>query len=524
VDDELAVGISQATTATGSAAQQKHRLEAQIIEGDAEIATARLKLEERFHADDTEKNLALHVSSLLMFQTDLEQSLSSAQARATEQSAALGRLEQELESAAAAVLEATSRARTSRSCLEDKSSIHKERVVAADEAVLEQKVLAGRAQARWEATKAAAQALEERLAILKVEEIEKSRELVFHTEALKSFKLEVQEADATLSQSRSAAFEAEAELEKHELQTACHTGEQIIEVCCARENLALAEQLHNLKSRSTLSDPSAFAGLQQAAQHAAEVAAARLSEATRLQAELSATDGEQLRRFRESAAESKKEVVQREHALESMKARLSMRQRNVYEARISHGCAVEAVAVVAEELQMLRARVTGPLPKDVSEAKQRIAVTEEEAQQARVFADVAEQPLRHACEAEVVVLQQVKSRQARLADAVQEARLSVKEAQGLSNMVLNESDAAPKVVARTELSVAKASLEAHHIKQAELRKAATAKEVEWAAERGRLTAALHLVSLKFEQAEDEKHCCEELAKSLYVHDIMEVAP
>lgn len=193
------------------------------------------------------------------------------------------------------------------------------------------------------------------------------------------------------------------------------------------------------------SDKNSFAHLAASASTAADNAETMLVRAReRFNAE-KASDEEKARRLNDLAEKAQRSLFTREQIADAIKARLETGRTAVQAAINKHAGAVAAAQAAKEGLRKVEEQVNGPLAQAVTDATTKLEGARKVALEIPKSAEKEQAPLKHAVEAEGLVLKQLEESELKLQGALNAGRIDADEAHDDATADDDKDDAAPEI-------------------------------------------------------------------------------
>jgi len=376
------------------------------------------------------KLLAEHGNSLDGLKKKLDLQATASSEKVIRDNTTSKRLETELAAAEEAVI--TARAKSDEARLKRAENVATNTVVVAeaDDRVVTIKAQMAAATERHKVTEASLALMRSHLSEVREKMAACEREKDFALEAMESLSKE-KDAAAEIAQkasdlSSSSAAALKEHIEDSERRILGHEAE--IRRCQSR--LQAAEKLRDLRSRPALHDVDSVC-LEKArsnAKSAADQAAVAL--ASEQQALKTTKDADEARtsELTVGAEKAALNLSQRDVAKQAVISRYADRKRAAFSARALHTSSIAAHDTVSQELELTEKHVA-----ELQEAKAACALkvedAEREAADARQKLADEEMPLKHAEQAEAIVLQSREQERANIRRALEVARLGAKEAE-----------------------------------------------------------------------------------------------
>jgi len=427
LDDKKMSGINAVDTAESACSSINNAINAgqRTLEDEtARLATQLQREEEAF------KLLAEHGICLERLKKDLDSQAAISRDRVVKEGATSQKLESELAAAEAAQKAARDKADEARLKRVQNVATNTAAVAEADDKVVAMKVQMAAATERHRTTEASLALTRARLAELRDKMASCEREKDFALEAMESLS---REHDAAISAKQSASdlhaccvAALKAHIDDSERRVLGHEAE--LRRC---ENRAqAAKKLRDLPSRPSLhdGDSQSLETARSNAHIAADQAAAAVD--SQRQAMKTTQDSDQARTLELTAASEKAalSLSQREIALEAVAARHDTRKKAAFNVRALHTAAVAEHEVLSQEVQLLEKRLA-----DLKEVQAACALKVEDsmrqAADALRKAAAEEMPLKHAEQAEAIVVQNREQDTTNVRRALEAARLEAKEAE-----------------------------------------------------------------------------------------------
>lgn len=273
----------------------------------------------------------------------------------------------------------------------------------------------------------------------------------FHERALLAMQQEYDTHNAAVSKAREAARDASGALGQHREDAARRIQAHETEVRRTRQQSKKANSLRDMNSRSKL-EGGDEASLRCHVDSVHQSASAATEAVTRAEVALDATrsvDNDKLMELSRVASKTVTNLEQRTRVCQNVAERMKLRESSALEARREHAKAKAAVQAVSEELEVMRSRSTGPLTEAKNQTEACAEAAREFAQEARQASASKEAPLRHAEEAEALVVQKMEEAEAKLLQSLSAARTAVAEAE--ADARLNSGDAAQQHMSQVSL-------------------------------------------------------------------------
>lgn len=427
LDDKKLEGLN----AVDNAEETHNNIDDEIKAGHSALEDEKASLAKtRRHEDDALKLLAEHGDSLDKLKKSLESQATASREKVVRDNTTSKRLEQELAAAEQAVTAARAKGDEAKRKRAENVATNTAAVAEADDRVVIIKAQMSAATERHKTTELSVDLMRRHIVEVREKMASCEREKDFALEAMEALGKENNAALETTQKASDLAATSAAALKGHVEDSERRVLGHEAQLRRCQSRLQAAEKLRDLKSRPALHDGDA-ASLEKArsnAKSAADQAAVALS--SEQQALKDTKDADQARTVELTAAADKAalNLSQRDFAGQAVASRHADRKKTAYDARAVHTAAIAAHDTVSQELELTEKRAA-----ELQEAKAACALKVEEATQQAADAlhklSAEEMPLRHAAQAEGIVLQKREEERANIRRALEVARLGAKESE-----------------------------------------------------------------------------------------------
>jgi len=423
--------VERHAAAVSQAAQKREHLQRALANGDAAIRKTK---EEAVAGEASEaqacEQLLAHRTALETLEADLQATSAAQEEKIAEHEAAARCLEEECADVAQSALAARARIDATRCERAQKIAEGRAAIVAAEQLEAAKEAAAAAAEDRRALTALAATKLKSRCEMREAEAEAAARESIFRAEAVNAISEERAGKEAERSAADEAAQAASAALAAF---TDHATRSRIVEKAelqHVRQHAAAAATLRDIKSRASILGEGQV-GFEKVATKARKNAQNLVEVVATTQARHAATAAADRARFAELTAASNEAAAALagcERQLSCIRARQLDREQSARKAVAAHAAAVAVAAVAREEYEALEARASGTLAEEAASCRAQAAAACEATAAARKKAAAIEAPLRHREEGEAQALARLCEAEAKLAQALQNARSSAEAA------------------------------------------------------------------------------------------------
>jgi len=427
LDDKKLSGITAVDTAEGACRSINGAINAG--QRTFEDETARIATQLR-REEEASKLLSEHGTCLQALKKELEVQAAVSRDKVVKDTATSQKLESELAAAEAALKAARDKADEARLKRIQNVTTNTAAVAQADDKVVAMKVQMSAATERHRTTEASLALTKARMVELREKVASCEREKDFALEAMESLSREHDAAILAKQNASDLYASGVAALKAHNDDSERRVLGHEAELRRCENRAQAAKKLRDLPSRLALheGDGQSLEKARSTAQIAADQAAVALD--SQRQAMKTTQDSDQARKLELSSASEKAalSLSQREIALEAVAARYASRKKAAFNVRALHTAAVAEHEVLSQEIQLLEKRLA-----DLREAQAACALKVEDAvrQAADALrkASAEEMPLKHAEQAEEIVVQNREQDMTNVRRALEAAGLGAKEAE-----------------------------------------------------------------------------------------------
>jgi hypothetical protein len=409
----------------------KEQIQGDLAEGEKNVQSTKADAEVQAALEaEAAARLRTHKFSLEEQEALLLASKASNSDKEAEQLAAAKRLCEELAAAASATKAARGRYEQARRARIEAVAVARSNLDAANDAVVSAGAAAAAAAEHHQAMQATVEALKERVSTRKTEASAAEREKEARSDAAKVLKEEILDQEKNCRVAEELARRTADALASHQGDAARRARAHDAEVRRAKEKSQATTALRDMRSRGEImgEDRQGLAEAERKAHSVAEAMADALAEAIDRQQKTKESDDQKLKTLQTEADKAAAAMKDRKRVLEATKARVVASEEALFNASSVHAAAMAKVQVIQKEHDSLKQNVEGPLKAACNERQAKFEAAKANVVSVRTKGEKIQNPLRHAEEAEAVVLRKQEAAEASLVQALDAARTAAAEA------------------------------------------------------------------------------------------------
>jgi len=248
--------------------------------------------------------------------------------------------------------------------------------------------------------------------------------------AAKALKEEIASQEKACRVAEEQARRTAETLASHQGDAARRARAHEAEVRRAKEKAQATATLRDMRSRGEImgEDRKGLEEAEKKAHSAAEAMAEALAQAKQRQVQTRVSDDDKIKMLQAETDQSATKLKDRQRFLEATKSRAAVSEESLQNASSVHAAAVAKVQILQKEYDTLKTSVEGPLTTALTESQAKLEATKATVVSIRQRCEKKQTPLRHAEEAEAVVLKRHEASEASLVQALDAARTSAAEA------------------------------------------------------------------------------------------------
>jgi len=272
--------------------------------------------------------------------------------------------------------------------------------------------------------------LKERLSTLKTEAAAAEREKEVRVGAAKVLQDEISEREKALRKAEEEARRTADVLASHQGDAERRARAHEAEVRRAKEKAQATATLRDMRSRGEImgEDRKGLEEAERKAHTAAEAMADALSQAMERQKQTKESDDQKTKKLQADNDKAAADLKDRQRVVEATKSRVAVSEESCQNASSAHAAAMAKVQAIQKEYDTLQKCVEGPLTKAMKESQAKFEGAQKFVETTRAKREQIQNPLRHAEEAEAVVLKRHEAAEASLVQALDAARTAAAEA------------------------------------------------------------------------------------------------
>eukprot|EP00746_Dinoflagellata_sp_MGD_P164386 gnl/MRDRNA2_/MRDRNA2_92981_c0_seq1.p1 gnl/MRDRNA2_/MRDRNA2_92981_c0~~gnl/MRDRNA2_/MRDRNA2_92981_c0_seq1.p1 ORF type:complete len:808 (-),score=269.04 gnl/MRDRNA2_/MRDRNA2_92981_c0_seq1:387-2810(-) len=431
LNGELMEKLISHNNAIKEADKLKEQIQGTLASGEKDVQSAKAEAEATAAIEaEAAARIRTHKFSLEEQESLLMSKKAERADKEAEQHASATRLGEELAATSAATKAARGRYEQARRARLEADAVARSNLDAANQGVVSAAAASAAAAEHHQAMLAAMEALKERLVARKTEASAAEREKEARIGAAKVLKGEISAAEKAARMAEEEARISEEVLASHKGDSARRARAHEAEVRRAKEKAQATATLRDMRSRGEImgEDRKGLEEAEKKAHSAAENMAEALAHAQERQKLTHEADEKRSKMLQTETDKAATSLKDRQRVLEAIKTRAAGSEELLQNASSVHAAALAKVQAIQTEYDTLKQTVEGTLMTTMNETQVKLESAKANVVSTRQKGEKIQTPLRHAEEAEAVVLRRHEATEASLVQALDAARTAAAEA------------------------------------------------------------------------------------------------